>query len=89
MPLHELNEKIRGIKAAFLMKGEELLDADPRPETDFKTLFMHIVYLLESVYSTKGEVNKLVIEGNDKFFINWGRNNVKISDILTNFEKRD
>ncbi|MGD2249221.1 MAG: hypothetical protein PVF58_12515 [Candidatus Methanofastidiosia archaeon] len=64
-----LRKNVRGIKGAFLTKEGDVLDVDVELDQDVKYLSKSISYLIEVICDKKGDVRKLSIMGNDRFFI--------------------
>jgi len=64
-----LRKNVRGIKGVFLTKEGEVLDVDVELDKDVKYLSKSISYLIEVICDKKGDVRKLSIVGNDRFFI--------------------
>lgn len=64
-----LRKNVRGIKGVFLIKEGEVLDVDVQPNKDVKYLSKSISYLIDVIRDKKGDVKKLSIIGNDRFFI--------------------
>jgi glutamine synthetase type III len=64
-----LRKNVRGIKGVFLTKEGEVLDVDVELNKDVKYLSKSISYLIEVICDKKGDVRKLSIVGNDRFFI--------------------
>lgn len=64
-----LRKNVRGIKGVFLTKDGDILDVDVEIGEDVKYLSKSISYLLEVICDKKGDVRKLSIVGNDRFFI--------------------
>lgn len=64
-----LRKNVRGIKGVFLTKEGDVLDVDVELDKDVKYLSKSISYLIEVICDKKGDVRKLSIVGNDRFFI--------------------
>jgi len=64
-----LRKNVRGIKGVFLTREGEVLDVDVELDKDVKYLSKSISYLIEVICDKKGDVRKLSIVGNDRFFI--------------------
>ena len=64
-----LRKNVRGIKGVFLTKEGEVLDVDVELDKDVKYLSKSISYLIDVICDKKGDVRKLSIVGNDRFFI--------------------
>lgn len=64
-----LRKNVRGIKGVFLIKEGEVLDVDVQMNKDVKYLSKSISYLIDVICDKKGDVRKLSIIGNDRFFI--------------------
>jgi len=64
-----LRKNVRGIKGVFLTREGDVLDVDVELDKDVKYLSKSISYLIEVICDKKGDVRKLSIVGNDRFFI--------------------
>ncbi len=64
-----LRKNVRGIKGVFLTKEGNVLDVDVKLDKDVQYLSKSISYLIEVICEKKGDVRKLSIVGNDRFFI--------------------
>jgi hypothetical protein len=67
--LEYLREHVHGIKGAFILKGEEVIDFDGEFKNEVKYISTSISYLIKAVSDSRGDMTRLSIMATDRLYV--------------------
>ena len=67
--LEYLREHVHGIKGAFILKGEEMIDSDGEFKNEVKYISTSIAYLIKAVSDSRKDMTRLSIVATDRLYV--------------------